>query len=87
MPRDFDDEPDAFDEENYEELDSDGSFLSELEDDFEDDEMHEEEAEDIEQLYEHMIRSEAVINLLIKKGILTHDEVEKERNRVEQNLK
>jgi hypothetical protein len=81
MPRDFDEESDTYDEENYDEIDSDSTFLSDF--DSEQEEEIEEEAEDIEQLYDHMFRSEALINILLKKGIVTSDELEKERTKVE----
>ena len=82
MPRDFDEEPDTYDEENYDEMDSDSTFLADFSNEIEEEEI-EEEAEDIEKLYDHMFRSEALINLLIKKGIVTSEELEKERTKVE----
>jgi hypothetical protein len=81
MPREFDEESDTYDEENYDDMDSDSTFLSDF--DSEQEEEIEEEAEDIEQLYDHMFRSEALINILLKKGIVTSDELEKERTKVE----
>jgi hypothetical protein len=82
MPRDFDEESDTYDEENYDDMDSDSTYLSDFGNEMEEEEI-EEEAEDIEQLYDHMFRSEALINILLKKGIVTSDELEKERTKVE----
>jgi hypothetical protein len=82
MPRDFDEEPDAYDEENFDEMDSDSTYLADFGNEIEEEKI-EEEAEDIEQLYDHMFRSEALINLLLKKGIVTSEELEKERTKVE----